>query len=160
MRNTAIIVCCILTCSCFSTSQEPERKPSGSDLSTEPAVIEEIRHHYEFENDGTNLHRVNARIRVQTQGGVQQLGLLVFGYSTAHENMEIDYVRVRKPAGVVVTATADNFQDLPSPIVREAPVYTDFREKHITVPALGPGDILEYQITTRTTAPLVPGQLA
>jgi tetratricopeptide (TPR) repeat protein len=56
----------------------------------------------------------------------------------------------------VIAATTADVQDLPSPVAREAPVYSDFREKHITVPGLQPGQELEYSIVIRTEKPLIP----
>ena len=58
----------------------------------------------------------------------------------------MDFVRVRKADGTVVSATASDIQDLSAPLAREAPIYTDLRQKHITVPGLRPGDTLEYRI--------------
>ncbi|MCU1308204.1 MAG: Tetratricopeptide repeat protein, partial [Acidobacteriaceae bacterium] len=99
---------------------------------------------------------ITARFHVQTQAGVQQLGQLIFGYNSANEKLEVVYLRVRKPDGTVVNASADNFQDVPSQIEREAPSYTDYRERHVTVAALRPGDTLEYQIKTQIFSPLIP----
>ena len=53
---------------------------------------------------------------------------------------------------------ADAVQDLSAPIEREAPVYTDYRQKHITVPGLRPGEVLEYDMVTVIHTPLAAGQ--
>jgi len=47
---------------------------------------------------------------------------------------------------------------LERPGEREAPVYTDYRQKHITVPGLRPGEVLEYNVATVIHTPLAPGQ--
>jgi tetratricopeptide (TPR) repeat protein len=62
---------------------------------------------------------------------------------------------VRKPDGTVVTAQESAVQDLTFP---DAPVYTDYHEKHISVPALRPGDVLEYRFIRNIVNPLTPGQ--
>lgn len=98
------------------------------------------------------------RIRVQSEAGVQQLGQLVFGYNSANERLEIDSVTVHKADGRTTSAPADAVQDMTAPVVRDAPVYTDFRQKHVTVPGLRPGEILAYHVTTRTHTPLARGQ--
>jgi tetratricopeptide (TPR) repeat protein len=72
--------------------------------------------------------------------------------------LDIDYVRVRKPDGSVVPTPAENTQDMPSEITREAPFYSDLREKHVAVKGLSVGDVLEYQSHWRGTKPLAPGQ--
>ena len=47
---------------------------------------------------------------------------------------------------------------LSAPVEREAPVYTDYRQKHITVPGLRPGEVLEYDMVTVIHTPLAAGQ--
>jgi tetratricopeptide (TPR) repeat protein len=129
-----------------------------ADYSQESSVIEQVRSSMRFENDGSSNQVVYVRVRVQKAEGAQAWGQLVFSYSSANEKIHADYVRVHKPDGTVVTAGADAIQDLSSPIEREAPAYSDVRQIHITVPGLTAGDILEYEIRTDTTSPLVPGE--
>src|SRR3954466_13870603 len=132
--------------------------PKETDYPREAMVYEQYRTLVHFQNDGTGRRDSIARVRVQSEAGVQTLGQLVFGYNAANEKIEINYVRVKKSDGKVITATADAVQDLTSPIQREAPIYTDTREKHVTVPALRPGEVLEYSVSTYTATPYAPGQ--
>ena len=132
--------------------------PTLGDFSQESYVIEQSRTIYRFENDGTGRKETIARIRVQSEAGVEQWGQVVVGYNSANEKIEIPYVRVRKKDGSVVTASSDAIQDLSAPVEHEAPVYTDFRQKHITVPGLRPGEVLEYDFVTLIHTPLAPGQ--
>ena len=113
-----------------------------------------MRTSYRFENDGTGRRELFARIKVQSEAGVQQWGQVVVGYNSANEKIEIPSVRVLKADGSVVAAPEDSVQDLSAPIEREAPVYTDYRQKHITVPGLRPGEVLEYNIVTIIHTPL------
>ncbi len=137
----------------------PAQSTSGQpDYSQEAYVIQSQRTVYRFENDGTGRKEVTARIRVQTEAGVELFGQLIFGYSSANESVQIPYVRVLKSGGVVVTAPASAIQDLTAPVAREAPVYTDFHQKHLTVPGLRPGEILEYQVVTTINTPLAPNE--
>ena len=155
-----------------SPSQEKAPKPAGGekgaksgdsdsekkDYSQEGFVIEQVRTLFHFESDGTGRKETIARVRVQSEAGVEQWGQVVIGYSSANERVEIPYVRVRKQDGSVVTAPADSVQDLSAPVAREAPVYTDYRQKHITVPGLRPGEVLEYDVATVIHTALAPNQ--
>ena len=134
-----------------STETKADVKP---DYSQESFVVEQMRTSYRFENDGTGRRELFARIKVQSEAGVQQWGQVVVGYNSANEKIEIPSVRVLKADGSVVTTPADSVQDLSAPIEREAPVYTDYRQKHITVPGLRPGEVLEYSIVTIIHTPL------
>ncbi|MGB9205411.1 MAG: DUF3857 domain-containing protein [Terriglobales bacterium] len=111
-----------------------------------------------FENDGNSTREQTTRVRVQTDAGVKQWGLLTFPYQSATQTVEIGYVRVRRTDGSTLITPADNVQDLDSEITRSAPFYSDLREKHVAVKGLGKGDILEYQAHWRATKPLIPGQ--
>ena len=94
------------------------------------------------------------RVRVQTEAGLERFGQLVFAYSSANENLDVDFLRVRKADGTVISGGAGDIQDLSAPIAREAPIYTDLRQKHVTVRGLRPGDVLEYHIVWRVHTPL------
>jgi len=137
-------------------STKPE--PKTHDYSQESFVIEQMHSRYRFEADGTGRKETTARIRVQSEAGVQQWGQLQEGYNSANERVEIPYVRVLKEDGTVVKAGDDAVQDLSAPVEHEAPVYTDYRQKHITVPGLRPGEVLEYDMVTVIHTPLAPGQ--
>ena len=111
-----------------------------------------------FESDGNSTREQTSRVRVQTDSGVKQWGLLSFPFQSATQTVEIDYVRVRKADGTTLITPPDNVQDLDSEITRSAPFYSDLREKHVAVKGLGKGDILEYAAHWHTTKPLIPGQ--
>ena len=140
--------------------QASEKAPSSEqkqpDYSQEAYVLEQMKTSYRFEKDGTGLREQSIRVKVQSDAGVENFGQLVFPYSSANEKLDIEQVSVRKPDGSVVTAQASAVQDLTAPISREAPVYTDLRHKHVTVPGLRPGDSLEYRAVWRITTPLAP----
>jgi hypothetical protein len=70
----------------------------------------------------------------------------------------VDYVRVRKSGGVIVNTPASGLQDFAPEILKSAPMYSDYREKHVSVVDLHPGDVPEYQTTTHITTALVPGE--
>jgi tetratricopeptide (TPR) repeat protein len=177
-----LLLCCLIAASAFGqqpsvptqSGTTPQSTKSGdksaglpadkaavatkSDYAQESFVIEQMHSRYRFEADGTGRKETTARIRVQSEAGVQQWGQLQEGYNSANERVEIPYVRVLKEDGSVVKAGDDAVQDLSAPIEREAPVYTDYRQKHITVPGLRPGEILEYDMVTVIHTPLAAGQ--
>jgi Flp pilus assembly protein TadD len=131
---------------------------AAKDFTQEPFVIEQYHITAKFENDGTSQRDLAVRIRVQSDSGVQQLGELVFGYNSGNEQMEVRTVRVHKPDGTVVNTPADSIKEMTASVARDAPMYTDYKEKHITVPSLHAGDTLEYEIVTRTEGSLAPGE--
>ena len=110
-----------------------------------------------FENDGTGVEETEAVIRIQSQAGVEEFGQLVFGYSSATEKLDVEYVRVRKADGRVVVTPESTAQDFAPDVLKEAPMYSDYRQRHISVASLQPGDTLEYRTVTHTVTPLAAG---
>lgn len=133
-----------------------ESKPP--DHSRDPFVIEQYFTTAAFENDGTGERDIAVKARVQTDAGAQQLSQIVFPYNSASEQIDVRYVRVRKPDGKISTVGQDAIKELIAPIARNARAYSDCKEKQISVSALAAGDTLEYEISTRTVAPAAPGQ--
>jgi tetratricopeptide (TPR) repeat protein/transglutaminase-like putative cysteine protease len=129
-----------------------------ADYSKEAFIIEKLRTVVSFENDGTSRLATTSAVRVQSQAGVEHWGVLSVGYSSTNEQVEIDYVRVHKADGTVVETPSDSAQEVTSEIMRVAPMYTDYREKHVAVKGLGVGDVLDYEITKHLHTPLIPGQ--
>jgi len=148
-------------CLAFSLAlqaQQPPKTEPLPDYSKEGVVIENDSTRVKLENDGTQTRESSARVRIQSEAGVQHYGLLYFRYQSSVETVDIDYVRTRKPDGSTVATPAENIQDMAADITREAPFYSDVREKHVAVKGLGVGDVLEYQAHWQSTKPLVPGQ--
>lgn len=151
-----------LLCSlAFSSVDQPApAKPADvkPDYSKEAFVVEEDVARIDFENDGTDDRWATTRIRIQSQAGVDRYSVLLLSYENATETIEIPYVRVKKADGTVIETPADNIQDMAAEITRQAPFYSDLREKHVAVKGLGVGDVLEYEAHWHMTKPLIPGQ--
>ena len=111
-----------------------------------------------FQSDGTSTTEFRARVRIQTDAGVRQYGVLPFPYQASVGGVEVQDVRVIKPNGSVVSTPLDSIQDMTSEVSREAPMYSDLREKHVPVKGLEPGDTLEYSVRWQLEKPLATGQ--
>src|SRR5207248_448258 len=132
--------------------------PTATTSAQEAAVVEEQITRVRFENDGTAVRETTTKVRIQSEAGVEAFGQLIEGYSSATESLDVDYVRVRKPSGEVFETPKESAQDFAPEVLRSAPMYSDYRERHITVAALRPGDVLESHMIWRTTTPLAAGE--
>lgn len=157
IRSGVISLLCFLS---LAASAQIPAKPATSeaDHSQEAFVIEKFSRAQKFENDGTSSMEDSARIRIQSEAGVQQYGVLDFSYASATSTLDIVFVRVHKPDGSVIETPAENVQDVTPQITREAPFYSDLHEKHVAVKGLSAGDVLEFRTLERTAKPLAPGQ--
>ncbi len=142
----------------LTVAQVANQTPARPDYSKEAFVLEQSSDKFKFQNDGTSTREFNIRVRVQSDAGVQQFGVLKFSYQSSSESFAVDYVRVRKPDDSLVVSPPENFQDMPADVTREAPFYSDIQEKHVAVKGLGPGDVLEYRVHWQRTKSLASGQ--
>ena len=103
-------------------AQAKAEEKKAPDYSQEAFVFEQWHTRVRFEADGTSRQESQARVRVQSDAGVQQLGEQNIGYNSANQKVQIEYVRVRKADGSVVTAGAEAVQDMSTAITQVAPV--------------------------------------
>src|SRR5581483_2079216 len=80
----------------------PNSSAPNPDFSKEAYVIEEVSTRITAEQDGTGAKETSAKIRIVSDAGVKAFAVLNFTYTSANEQVEIDYVRVLKPDGTVV----------------------------------------------------------
>ncbi len=140
--------------------QGANQKSTGKNSSQadSPYVIEQYDLRVRFENDGTGREELHVRSRVQTPEGARQLSRLAFSYDRSSEKMAINSIVVHKPGGGSIEVLPGAVMDVPVEAVKDAPAYEDAREKIVRVPALKPGDTLEYRVTTTVTQPVAPGE--
>src|ERR1700693_353192 len=156
MRLAASVLC-LGVCASALFSQTVTPVTTQSEFPKEAYIFEMLHTRVRFEADGTGSREVTARIRVQSEAATHELGLLRFSYASTFEALTIDYVRVHKPDGTVVVTPAKDVQEVDSEVSRQAPMYTDEREKHIAVKALGTGDVLEYHLVWKVHDAVAPG---
>jgi uncharacterized protein DUF3857 len=155
-RSLLSLVGLALLVSILSTAQSTG-VAANPDYSKDGVIVEHYTTRVVYDADGTGTREIAAMVRMQAEAGVHNFAVLGFPYANANENVELGYVRVRKPDGTVVATPANNIQDMPAEVTRVAPMYSDLREKHVTVKALSEGDVLEYMVRYRTVKPQIPG---
>jgi hypothetical protein len=153
----SLVLLCVV-CVPIAHAQSPVKEAKAGDYSKEPWILERVVTKVVFENDGTYTAETTSRARVQSQAGVQQFGVLNFPYASAISAIDIVYVRVIKPDSRVVETPAENILDMPAEITRQAPFYSDLKEKQVAVKGLEIGDGVEYQYRVVVNKPLDPGQ--
>jgi tetratricopeptide (TPR) repeat protein/transglutaminase-like putative cysteine protease len=144
----------LLISSAWAQTSGSAAKPA-TDYSQQPFVREVVSETFRFQNDGTGRRQTIGRIKINGESAVQRFGQLKVGYSALSDKLEISYVRVIKPDGTIINAPESGMQDVTYP---NALMYSDYHEKHISVPSLRPGDVLEYQFVRNTVDPLTPGE--
>ncbi|HKR26910.1 MAG TPA: DUF3857 domain-containing protein [Acidobacteriaceae bacterium] len=156
----ALLVCAISTaCPAQSSPFAPVATAASADAYRNEAIVfEKSETTYRMHADGTGERDIHILARIQSQGAAQQFGVLAFAYASAYETPVVKLVRVHKPDGSVVDTPATDAIEMPAEVSRQAPLYSDLKEKHIPVRSLAPGDTLEYEIDTSINKAEAPGQ--
>ncbi len=132
--------------------------PAADPYRDEPFVFERSDTTVTMKADGTGDTVQHVILRVQSEGVARQFSVLNLSYASANSTGSMDFVRVHKPDGTTVNTPVDDAMEMPAEVSREAPMYSDVKEKHLPVRSLAAGDRLEYQFHTVTTKALAPGQ--
>jgi Flp pilus assembly protein TadD len=133
-------------------------KSKTPDNSTAGSVMEKRECKIVYENDGTGTFDLTGRIRIQSQAGVHDWGVLNFPYASGTTTLQVFYVRVVKPDGRIVQTPPENILDMPAEITRQAPFYSDLKDDQVAIKGLEVGDAVEYSLREQITKPLDPGQ--
>jgi hypothetical protein len=132
--------------------------PAEDSHAKEAYILELIQNTIRFEADGKGQRDLILRARIQSESAVREFGLLAYPFASSFESLDVLYARVRKPDGTVVETPASDVQELDSAVSREAPMYTDQREKHVAIKSLSVGDVLEAHLRWSIHDPIAPGQ--
>jgi transglutaminase-like putative cysteine protease/tetratricopeptide (TPR) repeat protein len=136
----------------------PPTVTTSSSFPGEALVFEKYETGYRMHADGTGEREIHTILHIQSQGAAQQFGVLSLSYASANETPTIRFVRVHKTDGTTVDTPPSDAIDMPAAVSREAPLYSDLKEKHIPVRSLSVGDTLEYDFLVAIDKPEAQGQ--
>jgi transglutaminase-like putative cysteine protease/tetratricopeptide (TPR) repeat protein len=156
MRSLALLFFAVLPA--ILLGQNPNKVSIPADYQQEALVFEHSETSIRMRADGTGERLMHARLRLQSEAAAQQFSVLSFAYASANESLNIALIRVHKPDGSAVDTPPADAVDMPAAVTREAPLYSDLKEKHIPVRSLASGDTLEYEVHTEINKPESPGQ--
>jgi tetratricopeptide (TPR) repeat protein len=158
MHLTAVFCAMVALGSPGLVSSQAPPKSSPDPFRNESLVIERSETTMRMHADGTGERILHVTMRIQSQGAAQQFGVLSFSYASAYETPHITLIRVHKADGTAVDTPADNAIEMAAEVTREAPLYSDLKEKHLPVRSLSAGDSLEYEVHTSIDRAQAPGQ--
>src|ERR1700748_2149416 len=128
----------------FAQTQSKQASTTNS-YRNEAVVFERYETTYRMHADGTGERDSYVRMDIQSDGAAQQFGVLAFSYAAAYESPLIKFVRVHKADGTTVETPVSDAMDMPAEVTREAPLYSELKEKPLPVRSLSRGDTLEYE---------------
>jgi len=110
-----------------------------------------------YDDQGRESRTYRKIVQILKQQAVEPLSEQSFSYSPGHEKMTINWMRVVKPTGEVISETPTHIQESDVPARMGDPVYSDRKVKRVSLTGLAPGTILDYSVTTEELKPFLPG---
>lgn len=109
-----------------------------------------------IEADGRGSRTYRQVIQILTREAVESWAELSFSYSPGRERLVVNWARVVRPDGRVVSAQPTHEQESLAPVAEENPVYTDLKLRRLSLGGVVPGTIVDYSYTVETTQPVMP----
>jgi hypothetical protein len=108
------------------------------------------------EADGRHTRTFRQIVQVLKPSGAERLQEQTFSYSPRHERLTINWIRVVRANGEVVSAKPSHVQDAEVPADTDDPVYSDRRVKRASLSGVAPGTIVDYSYTVEELKPAMP----
>jgi hypothetical protein len=96
--------------------------------------------------------------RIQSEASLKEVGVLAVPYAASTQRVQIIYARVRRSDGTVVETPVDQAMDMPTPVTKEAPFYSDLKQMQLPIRSLRVGDMLEWQSKVILAKGEIPNQ--
>src|SRR5947209_19258256 len=111
-----------------------------------------------FEPDGRSSRTYRQVIQILNQDGAEAWGEQSFSYSSGSERLTVNWIRVLKTNGEVISPQPAHEQESLAPVAFEAPVYSDEKVRRVTLSGVAPGTLVDWSYTVERVKPLVPGE--
>src|SRR5206468_2670248 len=80
-----------------------------------------------------------------------------FSYVSGRARLTLNWIRVVKPTGEVISSQPAHEQESIAPVAQEAPVFSDAKVRRVSSGGIAPGTLLDYSYTVETLKPVMPG---
>jgi len=102
---------------------------------------------------GTSTYVMHQCLRLFTHEGVKAYGEVQVPYDTELQEIHLDYARTITPDGREIIPDESAIHEVTPPELQDAPMYSSVKLYTISMPALEPGAIIDYQITIKDKEP-------
>jgi len=113
-----------------------------------------------FEADGRAVRTYRQIVQVLTREAAEQWGEQAFSYAPSRERLRVNWVRVLRYNGDVVSNGPSAEQEADAVADEQSPVYVDRKTHRITLAGVAPGTLVDYSYTIETLQPIRPGDFA
>ena len=113
-----------------------------------------------FEADGTGTRTYRQVAQILSADAVEDYAEHEFSYAPAHQVLTVNWIRVVRPDGTVVSEAPGQVQDSDIPATLVDPVYSDTKVRRYSLSGVAPGTIVDWSYTLQELKPFLPGDFA
>jgi transglutaminase-like putative cysteine protease len=110
-----------------------------------------------FEADGRGVRTYRQIVQILTREGAERWGEQSFGYRGGDQKLTVNWIKVVRPDGTLISDKPTGEQESLAPVALEAPVYTDAKVRRVSIGGIAPGTLLDFSWTTEELKPVLPG---
>lgn len=110
-----------------------------------------------LEADGRGTKTYRSVMQILRPEAVDGYNEMRFSWAPGHQKFTLNWARVVKPDGTVISAKPTQVQISDVPAQRGNPVYADTKVMRISLSGVAPGTIVDYSTTTEELKPFLPG---
>jgi len=133
--------------------------PNAADYPDADAINLLNKFSHEVLEGGRSRYTLHQVVKICTERGIENYGDVAMPYKSHSQNLEVNIARTILPDGNVVEAPDESFHDVTPPGLLEYNLFSDMVWKVVTMPALQPGAIIEYQITVEDASDSVSDKI-
>jgi transglutaminase-like putative cysteine protease len=110
-----------------------------------------------YEMDGTGVENYRQVIQILKQQAVEGYAEHEFSYSPAHQRLTVNWIRVVRPDGTLVSEASTEVQDADIPASLTDPAYGDTKVRRYSLSGVAPGTIVDWSYSLEELKPFLPG---
>jgi hypothetical protein len=111
------------------------------------------------EADGRSVRTYHQVIQVLRQEALQPLQERTLTYDADHEHLRINWMRVLRPDGTIVSAKPAVIQESDIPAETVNPVYAHYKLVRVSLSGLATGTLIDLSVTREVWKPYRPGDI-
>src|SRR3954451_9458080 len=110
-----------------------------------------------YEMDGTGMESYRQVVQVLKPEPVEGYAEHEFSYSPAHQRLTVNWIRVVRPDGTLVSEAPSQAQGADIPASLTDTVYGDTKIRRYSLSGVAPGTIVDWSYTLEEVKPFLPG---
>jgi hypothetical protein len=110
-----------------------------------------------YEADGTGIETYRQVTQILSADAVDEYAEHEFSYAPGRQRLTINWMRVVRPDGTVVSEAPSQVQDADIPASLTDPVYTHTKVRRYSLSGVAPGTIVDWSYSLEEIKPFLPG---